>query len=192
MLFKKITKNSGYTILEVLVALSILITGIFAVLTLTVSSMSNTDAALDYLVAGNLAREGIELVRNKRDTNWYLSGNAFDAGLTNPTLYRAIVDYNDVGLTFVDYDIGNSACKLLRAGSVYSYDVGGALSGFSRLIYFRNICYNVGVESIENSAQDVCAVGKKIGIDIVSKVQWTNPQLGAKTVEINNRLYDWR
>ncbi len=73
---KFILKNRGETIVEVLVATVLLVTvlaGSFVVLNR--ASRANINVQ-NRIVAINLAREGVEIVRNIRDTNWLkYSGN---------------------------------------------------------------------------------------------------------------------
>ena len=79
--------KNGFTIIEITISifvLSIAIIGIFNVLSIMV--ILTSDAA-DRLVATYLAQEGMEIVRNIRDTNWLTmdaypdSGYAWDDGL---------------------------------------------------------------------------------------------------------------
>ena len=192
----------GYTILEVIIAIFVIVTGVFSILTLVVSSLSNTTQALDYLVAANLAREGIELVRNQRDTNWY-KNNDFDYGLTDATEYTAIVDYddidasNDIIFNFIADDIDDPTCQLYRSNGVYTRDIGNATK-YHRLIYLNDICQDIsadpivpGNESVKNNGAS-CGAETKIGIDIISKVEWLDKNGNPKIVELNNRIYDWR
>jgi prepilin-type N-terminal cleavage/methylation domain-containing protein len=62
--------RKGFTLVEVLVALFILTTGIVAGLVVVNQGLSATQIAKSRLVAANLVQEGIEVVRNIRDTNW--------------------------------------------------------------------------------------------------------------------------
>ena len=67
----KTKKNGeGFTLVEVLVALFILSTGIVTGLAAVNQGLAATQIAKSKLIAANLAQEGIELVRNIRDTNW--------------------------------------------------------------------------------------------------------------------------
>lgn len=194
--------QKGYTILETLIAIAVIVTGVFSILTLTVSSLSTTGSALDYLVAANLAREGAELVRNQRDTNWYKNNN-FDDGLTDLVHYAAVVDYNDVDLsydvdfTFVVDNIDVAGCRLYNSNGVYTRDVGVATK-YYRLIYLNSICQDLSAnpiipasESVKSSGVDCGSGETKIGIDIISKVKWMDNE-EEKTVTLNSRIYDWR
>ena len=66
------TNNKGETIAETIVALSILALGITVASTVIVNALRNMDNAKNRIVAVNLAREGLEALRNVRDTNWLM------------------------------------------------------------------------------------------------------------------------
>ncbi len=63
-------KQSGQTLIETLVACFILVMGISAALGLANYSLNATTNIKQQTVALGLAREGIEVVKNIRDTNW--------------------------------------------------------------------------------------------------------------------------
>lgn len=64
------TSNEGFTLIEVLISIVVFTIGIFAALGLSVSNYNDSQNNLDRIIATNLAREGIELVKNVRDSNW--------------------------------------------------------------------------------------------------------------------------
>lgn len=69
-------KKRGETIIEVLVALLVVTIGSATATSLILTSMRATQFNKDSLVALNLAQEGLEYMRNLRDTNWLkFSGN---------------------------------------------------------------------------------------------------------------------
>lgn len=71
----------GQTLIETLVAAFILVMGISAALTLAIYSLSATTNIKQQAIALGLAREGIEVVKNVRDTNWLvgsLTSNCYD------------------------------------------------------------------------------------------------------------------
>jgi len=65
--------KKGETLIEVIAALTSLVLAGIAAMTLVISVMTSTAISKEYLIAQNLAREGIEGVTNIRDTNWLLS-----------------------------------------------------------------------------------------------------------------------
>lgn len=73
--------QQGQTLIETLVAAFILVMGITAALTLATFSLGATTGIKNKAVAIGLAREGIEVVKNLRDTNWLratLSQDCYD------------------------------------------------------------------------------------------------------------------
>ncbi len=62
--------QSGQTLIETLVAIFVLVTGLISATTLAVYSFNSTDAASKQIVATGLAREGIEAIKNIRDSYW--------------------------------------------------------------------------------------------------------------------------
>jgi len=62
--------NKGETLAETIIALSILAIGITVASTIIINSMRNLTNAKNRVTAVNIAREGIEAIRNIRDTNW--------------------------------------------------------------------------------------------------------------------------
>lgn len=69
---KKIKKISlaGQTLIETLAALFILVMGVTAATGLAIYSFSASTSITKQIVATGLAREGIEAIKNMRDTNW--------------------------------------------------------------------------------------------------------------------------
>lgn len=68
--------KKGFTLLETLFAIFILTTGFFSTFSLLRKSISTTTTNINQLVATNLAQEGIEIVRNIRDSQ-YVTGNSW-------------------------------------------------------------------------------------------------------------------
>jgi type II secretory pathway pseudopilin PulG len=62
--------TKGFTLVEVIVAIFLLTVGIIGVSALITSTISSATHSSQKLVAAYLAQEGIEIVRNIRDTNW--------------------------------------------------------------------------------------------------------------------------
>jgi len=67
-------KRKGFTLIETLFALVILTTGFFSVFALLRKSISVTTTSINQLIAANLAQEGVEIIRNIRDSH-YVSGD---------------------------------------------------------------------------------------------------------------------
>jgi type II secretory pathway pseudopilin PulG len=71
--------QTGQTMIETLIAIFILVSGIAAAVGLAVYAFSSSESITKQIIGVGLAREGIEAVKNMRDTNW-LQGT-----LSNPT-----------------------------------------------------------------------------------------------------------
>jgi Tfp pilus assembly protein PilV len=99
----------GFTIIEVIGAIFILVVGVVGVYSAVNFALSTARTFSSRLVAAYLAQEGIEVVRNIRDTNW-LNGSAWDSNLPAA----------DCG---VEYN-GNS-CLTTRANAFLRVDANG-------------------------------------------------------------------
>lgn len=64
------SEQKGQTLIETLVACFILVMGITSALTLATYSLGATGNIKQQIIGMGLAREGIEVVKNMRDTNW--------------------------------------------------------------------------------------------------------------------------
>jgi len=80
MIPESTNKNKGFTIIEVISAIFVLLIGILASYTVIQQIIGYTSIVSSRLVAAYLAQEGIEIVRNIRDTNW-LQGEQTGYGL---------------------------------------------------------------------------------------------------------------
>lgn len=73
-------KLGGFTLVEALVAIAILITAVVGPISLIGDATHKLYYSRDRLIALNLAQEGIEVVRQKRDSNM-LSAGIWDVGI---------------------------------------------------------------------------------------------------------------
>lgn len=73
--------ESGLSLVEVILGLGILLGGIIGLITLSIASLKADEVSSRKIVAMNLAREGIEVIRNIRDSNW-LAGRFDDCSAT--------------------------------------------------------------------------------------------------------------
>lgn len=90
-----IKKENGFTLIEVIAAIFVFTIGILAVMALIDESIIFSDQAKSKLVAAYLAQEGLEIVRNIRDSNWIAKASSWDLGLSAGD-YEA--DYKSQGL----------------------------------------------------------------------------------------------
>jgi len=73
-------KNRGFTLIETIVAIFLLTVGVVGSFSLMQRVTSFASISASQLVASYLAQEGIEIIRNIRDTN-YLERQAWDSGI---------------------------------------------------------------------------------------------------------------
>ncbi|OGI70023.1 hypothetical protein A2824_03615 [Candidatus Nomurabacteria bacterium RIFCSPHIGHO2_01_FULL_42_16] len=64
----KLQRSGGFTLIETLTALLIFSTSIVVLITATSQGFSNTNYAKNKFIASYLAQEGVEIVRNARDS----------------------------------------------------------------------------------------------------------------------------
>lgn len=168
--------------LEAVVAVFIILVGLVSALVLILSSILAAGSSKNELVASNLAREAIEVVRSKRDANWLATdsgtGTDWDEGLDDSLEYRAVLNFQDDdsdpatymewSLLFGDYDLNSNQTRIYymdRGGyRVYNqYDdnhteeryrvpINAQSTNFRRLITTKPICYDPNGEIELDSA----------------------------------------
>ena len=162
------SKKSGFTLIEIIVAISVMTIGILAVYALIPKVVSVTGTSLDRFRASQLAREGVELVRNIRDTNW-LSGNNWDKYLTN-CADGCEMDYNDsIPVAYQD--------RYLRIDSNGFYNYGPVSPANPETKFKRKI---IITQSTDIQGTDILNV----------KVQVFWPGKGSP-FEVEENLYNW-
>src|SRR3989344_2872892 len=117
MYLPPVKSNRGFTLIEAMVALVLFTIAMGPVFILATSSINAASRIERNLIAANLAQDGIEVVRNIRDTNW-LSGSAFDNNLSTGT-WRVQWDTVNGGLMTV-----GSNPVLRKNNGVYNYSTG--------------------------------------------------------------------
>jgi Tfp pilus assembly protein PilV len=195
--------QNGQSLLELLVALLILVVALTATITLIVNSINAGKESRNRLIATSLAREGVEIVRNIRDSNWIdPAAPNWDAGLTNGTTATATPIIGIVGSpTTITFDNGANA-QVKEYNNAYVQGVGalGVSVQFYRVMYINSICQdssNPPQESIvPQSSNDSCSVRfggtySKVGIRVISEVHWPAPN-SSKKIVVEDRLYNWQ
>jgi len=134
----------GFTIVETLVAIFILVTVITGTFAAVQTGLSSTITAKNQIKAFYLTQEVSEIIRNKRDSNYvlflkgtptnWLSGIADVASDPCFPGKTCIADAFDLSLTSCG-DSGWNVCDPIRQSSsshFYGYDSGWDLTGFTR------------------------------------------------------------
>jgi len=166
----------GFTLLETIIALGIIVIGLVGSLILISFSVGTVSLARNKFIAANLASEGIEVARNIRDTNWLQ--NRMDNGTLTPG--DSSDDWN-YGLSNGDWEVQyDSVSFLAYTGNLlrihpttrfYKYGPPGSQTIFKRKI------------NINNVVQDQVLVS--------STVEWQERGRNYQ-VEAVEILYNWR
>ena len=182
--------------IEMIFAIAVIGIGLLAACTLVFSNLALSLRDKDEVVAINLAREGLELSKNLRDSNW-LAGNAFDAGLIGSGTPKWNGVDSGFSFNFPVNDFSDSRTKIMFSDNaaapkfMANYDSGvtGATSTFSRLIVFHPICNTLLV--LDPPATCAGSGLSKIGVRVESHIQWSL-QGRLKDTVMYDDLYDWR
>lgn len=188
--------QSGQGLLETIISLGIIVSGVVGMLTLTLSNQTGSVESAERLIATHLAREGVEVVRNFRDSNWLPRG-IWDENLENGTDYSVVllfdVSANSWSLDFTPGNFLHDYTRLWRQGGVYFQDdqalvAGATLTPYRRLVRLDEICKDKTVVS------DGAACGPlnpKIGIRVQSIVQWDSKGSTSQVIA-EEQLFNWR
>ena len=197
-----IKKQQGIGFLEMIVALGVIVTGVIGGLTLTTFNLASSTSSEGKLLAANLAREAIEVVRNKRDSNW-LAEAGWSAGVLTGNNYRLVTDFDPEqnSWQFTNQAVGIADCDSCRLyyhpeSGVFNHTAGetGQLTSYKRLATLRQICW---IDVIDEEA--VLGNGEKcsdsslewVGWEAEAEVVWTD-STGQHQTSVIDRLYDWK
>lgn len=96
-MLEKSKYNKGFTLMEVFIAMSVLAVGVVGAFGVLPVMIKNQTKNADSFLASQIANEGMELVRNLRDSNW-LKEQDWKTGLSvSPScLAGCEIDFNDL------------------------------------------------------------------------------------------------
>jgi len=183
--------------IELILAIAVISTGLFAATTLIFSNQNLVERNTTGLTALNLAREALELAKHVRDSNW-LAGNAFDQGLggdftATPLWIGAAADPT---FDFTANAIGDPDARVVRLAAPVGFfanrnqalGVDGDVTQFRRLVTFYPICDPANPPDPNNPP---AACSPVVGVRVKALVQWTIKTTTRET-SLYEDLYDWK
>lgn len=190
--FNKNQKGQG--LLEAIVATTVIATGLVGVINLAIMNQTGSSEGGERLEAANLAREAVEVARNKRDGNW-LAGVAWDTGLEGSgNDYTAALMFDESAngwtLDFTADTLAHNDARVWRqAGAYFQSDVttppGATLTVYRRLLTLDEICQDKTIAA----SGSFC--NPKIGVRASVEVQWVSRGTTSSLV-VEERLFNWR
>ncbi len=177
--------NRGFTLIEAIVAIGVISVGFVGALVILSKSASQAGFLRERIIASHLAAEGIEVIRNIRDTNWLkLSQPDWLSGLIEPK--DAPVDTNVTGI--VNYNSGSVTIEADSSRWCLSY---GLDNGFYKYKHSYP-CNTVFKRHIVLTKKSEIISGQSISfLEVQSIVDWQEKGL-TKTIQVIDHLYDWK
>ncbi len=173
--------KKGFSLIEIMIALFVLIIGIIATITLVTESVQQTRLSRDALIAASLAQEGTELVRNVRDANassvffnnkfgntpvGEIFGTPFPNGAgdcrVEPRIGSGNLDLPEFQCGSVNNNNARLRLNSISGNAIYQHSGSGAYSGYSRKIVLGN---------------PRTSGGELKSIDVTSIVTWGNASI---------------
>ncbi|MBI4363229.1 MAG: prepilin-type N-terminal cleavage/methylation domain-containing protein [Candidatus Doudnabacteria bacterium] len=191
-------KQSGQTLIETIVAIFVLTLALSGGVALAIYALSNSARSFSQIVATNLAREGIEVARAMRDSNWLASdakGNppwdltaCADIGgrLCYPRAYDGVAGYNNYNIRSGSYRAEFSEQdKTWALASNASANFGLYLQGNGLYNHNQNgpMLYARKIKITENTASPYTNQNSNSELIVQSIVGWVGKNCTAMTNE---------
>lgn len=113
------THKKGQGLLELIIAVGVISVGLFGVWGLFLSNYTAQREAQARIIGANLAREGVELVKNIRDSNWLLGAENI------PCTYGGV----STGVDPCHWDsglLGDGSARIMNPFSIFDAESGNA------------------------------------------------------------------
>ena len=162
-------KKNGFTLIELILTVFVVSVGLIAAYLVVQLPLYYTSLSVSRLTAAYLAKEGIEIVRNIRDTNW-LYGKDWENGLSEPGgPWQA--DYLSTELSN-PYD--DNVFLNIDSDDFYGYS-GSSPTKFKRKIEIKN--------SSDSSGTDI--------LKVTVTVSWQERGKSYAFPPVETNLYQW-
>src|SRR3989344_3375008 len=195
--------NSGQTLLEVIVALGVVLSVLITIAGLVMINVFGQKASESRIIAGNLAREGIEAMRNIRDTVKLQKTSLQDYIQDNDYIPTAHYYLPSIDVTNNHWTLNSPSCTTFCANNylyllnnLYRYATGGTLTPFRRYLIIDPICQNTAECATGDTGACELADGAgvctaTIGYRVTSEVQWTENNQVVPVFKLVDFLYEW-
>jgi len=188
---KYVTQQSGFSLVEALVAISLLLLVVVGPMQILKQSSNSTKYASEQMTAYFLAQEGIELVHARRDDLMlhYFRGQFGGAGITDPmgqmdsgvlgdcfTAAQGCGLYiSDAGdLTSVNCSSAGNLCRLNEVETGRSRYTHATPFGHAQSPYFRRV-----------QLREITNAGRTTEFEVTSTIEWrTGTLLGGQRVQL--------
>ncbi|HOI59980.1 MAG TPA: prepilin-type N-terminal cleavage/methylation domain-containing protein [Candidatus Pacearchaeota archaeon] len=132
--------NKGFTLIEVLLSVFIITVAVLGLYNGINYSYNSIEKAKEKFTAAYLAEEGIELVKNLRDSNFVSNKADWLSGLTGcASSYGCRMDHDDSSLTANIDSTQEKTLLWIDANGFYNYTATGTQTIFSRKILITTI-----------------------------------------------------
>ncbi len=172
-LLKSKNQRKGFTLIEIMIAITVVEIGIVGIYSAIWRSTASLYDVSSRFTAFYLAREGLELVRNIRDTNWLQqissTSTSWDDSLTNCST-GCKLDYSSSDIADPTLSPYQGGYLKIDNNGFYNYSTG------QRTIFKRKIMVN------------------HLGDDILNvkvEVTWQGSEK-LNSIEVQENLYNWK
>ncbi|MFA5431657.1 MAG: prepilin-type N-terminal cleavage/methylation domain-containing protein [Candidatus Paceibacterota bacterium] len=157
-------KEKGFTLLEMLITILIISVGVLGTYTSVFKYSKNTQKEKEAFIATYLCQEGVEIIKNMRDSNWVAEEEDWNNGLTNIICATGCeIDY--LGNTLTAYSAADFL--YINPDGTYRYEASGVKTPWTRRII---------IDSSDAT---------KLAITV--SVYW-----GSNTKTIKETIYNWK
>ncbi len=176
IMLKNLKNREGFTLIETLIAISVFSLSIISLLSVLGGGISNTNYAQAKMVASYLAQEGVESIRNMRDSHMLFGGGlnwtTFKSELSACTSSGSPCGFNSaLPVRDTDFVFSCGDCRLYLQNGGYSTGGAGTPSSFTRHIW----------RELLPSPDEII---------IYSKVSFTEGS-GSYSVTLKGNLFNW-
>lgn len=204
----------GQGLLELIIAIGVITVGLFAVWGLFMAQYTAEREAQARVTGANLAREGVELVKNIRDSNWLaiddnapcrhgveIAPCAWDSGLpSGRAIINSIYQATESALLTAVPSFDDERTRLgLTADGWYDHDAIANATPYRRLLTIERLCCadadgngRCDAVDVDFRVSDACSASEAaVGLQVTSEVRWLFNGQPRESV-IQEHLFNWR